>query len=86
MLRHHHGIARNAVHAHRIVCRELRVILHVVKSAIEVFAYSRVGTEHPSLSVKLHRDAVGVLVVAQRTVERDGEIVLFVHARALNEP
>ena len=86
VLRHHDGIARHAVNAHRVVGWHLRVILLIVETAIECLPYARIRPQHVAFAVELHGDAVCMLVVAKRAVERDGQVVLRVHARALHEP
>ncbi len=64
----------------------LTVVFLIVVAAVEVLADAGVGAEHVALAIKLKRDAVSMLVVAQAAVERCHEVVALVHARALHEP
>ena len=84
--RHHDRVARYAVNADGVVGWELRIVFHVVQSAVQILAYAGVRAEHIALAVQLHGYAVGVLVVAEATVQRHHEVVLGVHAGALYEP
>ena len=86
MARHHHRVAGYSVYAHGVVCRELAVVFLVVQSAVQTASDASVRTEHISLAVQLHRDAVGMHVVSHASVERYCQVVTAVHAAALYEP
>ena len=77
VLRHHHGICRHTIDAHSVVCRELGIVFVVVVTAVEIFADASVGPQHIPFAVELHRDAVGVLMVAAAAIEGSHQIVVL---------
>ena len=86
MLRHHHRIARHAIHHHRVVGRHLRVILQIVQSTIEILADTRIRSQDIALTIEFEGDAIGVLVIAETGIDGSHQVVLLVHTASHRYP
>lgn len=82
----HDGITRHAIDADGVVGWHLRVVFGVVQTAVEGAADAGVGGEDVAFAVEFEGDAVGVLMVAKRGIEREHEVVAGVHAGTECEP
>ena len=82
----HDGIRRDAVYAHRVMSRELAVILQVIQTLIQRLPDACIRSQHIAFSVQFEADAVGVRMVSLASVERCHQAVACVHAVALYQP
>ena len=82
----HHGIRRNAVHTNRIVTGELAVILQIGQTGIQGLPDARVRPQRQPLPIELHRQAIGMLMVAFAAVQRIHQAPPGIHAVALHQP
>ena len=86
MITFHHRITGNAIYTNRIMAGELRVIFRIVQTAIQKKSDTRIRSQHISFSVKLHRNAIRVHMIAFTCVERNHQTVARMHPVALYQP
>ena len=82
----HRLVRRAGVHHHSVVRRELGVVLLVVVAGIELPADTRVRRKAVAARIEFHRDAIRVLVVAERRIERECDVVCRIHPAPRDKP
>ena len=70
----------------RIVTGELAVILQIVQTGIQGLPDARVRPQRQPLPIELHRQAIGMLMVAFAAVQRIHQAPPGIHAVALHQP
>ena len=86
MIAFHHRITRYSIYANRIMTRKLRIIFRIIQPAIQGKTDTRIGSQHISFSVKFHRNAVGVHVVALTSILRNHQTAARIHTISLHQP
>ena len=82
----HYRIARYTVYTNRIMTGKLGIIFQVIQSAIQIQADTGIGTQNIAFAIKLHRDSVGVHVIAFTAIQRYHKAVAWMHPVALHQP